>query len=253
MQFSQSAFCHEPFNCCWRATRCHRQPGKCDLKACNFSIKKYLTFSLKFFVPASVVIFNNKAMVKFMSKTKMQPAAFFAERELIYWRGREDDEQYPCQVSRQVDHYVSLNLDIMPFRFADAVAEDIAHCLYDAVLITVGNLAGFVPTPAYRDSILDRTYRKRVSGEWSFSAISRFSCYETEGDVYVVELATDESEKTGKVSVYTIEDGGVELVFDFMCYSFSMHDAVWLSNALMEAMGRDPLDALETVSAGCRP
>lgn len=183
----------------------------------------------------------------------MQPTAFFAERELICWRGREYDELYPCQVSRQEDHYVSLNLDIMPVRFADAVAEDIARCLYDAVLITVGNLAGFVPTPADRDSILERRYRKRVSGEWHYFADGKFNCYESVGEVYVVELATDESEKTGKVSVYTIDDGGVELVFNFMCYSFSMHDAVWLSNALMEAMGRDPLDALETMSAGCRP
>lgn len=54
------------------------------------------------------------------------------------------------------------------------------------------------------------------------------------------------------VAVYTIEDGGVELVFDFMGYSFSMLDAVWLANALMEAMGREPLDTLETTSMSCR-
>jgi hypothetical protein len=192
-------------------------------------------------------------MENFVSKIEMQPAAFFAERELICWRGRDFDELYPCQVSRQVDQYVSLKLDIMPFRFADAVAEDIARCLYDAVLITVGNQAGFVPTPADRDSILKRSYRKRISEEWSYCADGRFNCHETEDGSYVVELAVDESEKTERVGVYTVEDGGVELVFEFMCYSFSMLDAVWLANAMMEAMGREPLDHLETMSASCRP
>lgn len=187
-------------------------------------------------------------MVNFVNKTEVQPAAFLAEREFVCWRGREYDELYPCQVSRQSDHYVDVQLDIMPIRFADAVAEDMARCLYDAVLITVGNLKGFAPTPAYRDSILERVYRKRVSGDWSYNANGRFNCYEAEGEVYVVERATGESDKTGKVSVYTIDDGGVELVFDFMCYSFSMHDAVWLSSALMEALGRDSFDALETLS-----
>ncbi|WP_223507928.1 hypothetical protein [Pseudomonas sp. BF-B-25] len=188
-----------------------------------------------------------------MSKTEMQPAAFFAEREFICWRGREYDELYSCQVSRQEDHYVSLKLDIMPFRFADAVAEDIARCLYDAVLVTVGNTAGFVPTPAARDSKLERTFRKRVSGEWSYAGDGRFNCHEAEDEVYVVEPSTGEHDKTERVGVYTIEDGGIELVFDFMGYSFSMLDAVWLSNALMGAMEREQLDTLETPSMSCRP
>jgi hypothetical protein len=192
-------------------------------------------------------------MGAFMSEERAQPTVFFAEREFICWLGREDDEMYSCQVSRQGDHYVSVNLDIMSIRFVDDVAEDIARCLYDAVLITVGNLAGFVPTPAVRECMLERTYRKRVSGEWSYCANGRFNCHETEDEIYVVELAMDESDKTERVRVYTVEDGGVELVFDFMCYSFSMHDAVWLSNALMEAMGREPLDTLETTSKSCRP
>ncbi|WP_411960661.1 hypothetical protein ACK3BE_09530 [Pseudomonas mandelii] len=189
-----------------------------------------------------------------MGKTEVQPATFFfAEREFVCWRGREHDELYSCKVSRGGDHYVSLNLDIMPFRFASTVAQEIARCLYDAVLVTIGNLAGFVPTPTARDSKLERTFRKRVSGEWSYSADGRFDGHETEDLVYVVELALDESDKTETVGVYTIEGGGVELVFDFIGYSFSMHDAVWLANALMEAMGGEPLDTLETTSMSCRP
>lgn len=191
--------------------------------------------------------------MKFVGKNEVRPATFFAEREFVCWRGREHDELYSCKVSRQGDHYVGLILDIMPIRLSDAIAEDIARCLYDAVLVTVGNLAGFVPTPTARDSKLERTFRRRVSGEWSYSADGRFDGHETEDQVYIVELAVDESDKTETVGVYTIEGGGVELVFDFIGYSFSMHDAVWLANALMEAMGNEPLDALETASMNSRP
>lgn len=192
--------------------------------------------------------------MKFVGKTEVQPATFFfAEREFVCWRGREHDELYSCKVSRQGDHYVGLNLDIMPIRFSDAIAEDIARCLYDAVLVTVGNLAGFLPTPAVRDSKLERTFRKRVSGEWSYSADGRFNCHEAEDDVYVVEPWAGEQEQTEAVAIYTIDEGGVELVFDLMGFSFGMLDAVWLANALMEAMGRDQLDTLETISMSCRP
>lgn len=191
--------------------------------------------------------------MNFLSNNEVRPAVFLAKREFICWRGREHDELYSCQVSRQCNRYVSLNLDIMPFRFADAVAEDIARCLYDAVLITIGNLAGFVPTPAACDSKLTRTFRKRASGEWDYAAEGRFNCHEAEDDVYVVEPWSGEHERAEMVAVYTIEDGGVELVFDFMGYSFGMLDAVWLANALMEAMGNEPLDALETASMNSRP
>jgi hypothetical protein len=217
-------------------------------KTLNSSHEKYFIFFLKFFPKASVLILINKEAVNFVSEIEVQPTAFCAEREFVCWRGREYDELYPCQVSRQSDQYVDVQLDIMPTRFADAVAEDIARCLYDAVLITVGNIAGFVPTPAERECILERNYRKRISGDWSYSAEGRFNCIETEDAVYVVNLAGDGDGETEKVAVYTVDDGGVELVFDFMCYSFSMHDAVWFANALMVAMGREPLDALETAS-----
>lgn len=186
--------------------------------------------------------------VTFMSKAKAQPAAFFAEREFICWRGREYDEMYSCRVSRQGDRYVSLNLDIMPIRLANAVAEEIARCLYDAVLFTVGNVAGFVPTPAARDCVLERKYRKRISGKWSYAADGQFSCHGSESEAYFVELSIDASDATEQVGVYTIDDGGVELVFEFMCYSFNMLDAVWLANSLMAAVGGEPLDVLETTS-----
>ncbi|ANJ58427.1 hypothetical protein PMA3_25975 [Pseudomonas silesiensis] len=184
-----------------------------------------------------------------MGKHDGQSEVFLATRDLTCWRDREYNEKYPCQVSScQGVNSVDINLDIVSIRFASPVAEEVARCLYDAVLITVGNLAGFVPTPAARDSMFERKYHKRVSGDWSYTADGKFSCHGSECTVYFVELPTDTNDATEQVGVYTVDEGGVELVFDFMCYSFSMLDAVWLANSLMEAAGGEPLDVLETTS-----
>lgn len=168
-------------------------------------------------------------------------------RDFTCWRDREYNDQYPCQVSRQGESGVKLNLDIVSIVFASAVAEEIARCLYDAVLIIVGNLAGFVPTPAARDCVLERKYRKGVFG-WSYNADGNFNCHGSDSDIYFVELSMGANDRTKNVGVYTVDEGGVELVFEFMGYSFSMLDAVWLANSLMEAAGGEPLDVLETTS-----
>jgi hypothetical protein len=187
-------------------------------------------------------------MAVFVGKDERESRIFHVARDFTCWRDREYNDQYPCQVSRQGENTVNLNLDIVSIVFASAVAEEIARCLYDAVLITVGNLAGFVPTPAARDSMFERKYHKRVSGDWSYTADGKFSCHGSESTVYFVELPTDTNDTTEQVGVYTVEDGGAELVFEFMCYSFSMLDAVWLANSLMQAAGGEPLDVLETTS-----
>ena len=173
-----------------------------------------------------------------MSKHDGQSEVFLATRDLTCWREREYNDKYPCQVSNcQGVSSVDINLDIVSIRLANAVAEEIARCLYDAVLIIVGNRAGFVPTPAARDCVLERQYRKRVSGKWSYAADGQFSCHGSESEVYFVALSIDANDSTEQVGVYTVDEDGVELVFEFMCYSFSMLDAVWLANSLMEAAG----------------
>ncbi|MBV6823591.1 hypothetical protein [Pseudomonas sp. PD9R] len=182
-----------------------------------------------------------------MGKDESESRIFHAARDFTCWRDREYNDQYPCQVFRQGENTVNLNLDIVSIVFAGAVAEEIARCLYDAVLITVGNLAGFAPTPAARNSLLKRKYRKGFFG-WTYNADGDFNCHGSDSDVYFVELVTDANDTTKNVGVYTVDEGGVELVFEFMCYSFSMLDAVWLANSLMEAIGGEPLDVLETTS-----
>jgi hypothetical protein len=181
-----------------------------------------------------------------MSKAEVKPAPFFAERKLTCWRDREYDDRYRCRVSRGGDNRINLELDIIETSFANAVAEELARCLYDAVFILVGNLAGYVLTPTARDSIFERNYRGGVSGRWRYLAEGKFTCKVSDKEVYFVDMPAGTDDAHEEVCIYSMEDGGVEIVFEFMCYSFSMHDAVWLANALMEALECDPLDVLET-------
>ncbi|WP_223527293.1 hypothetical protein [Pseudomonas sp. BF-B-26] len=182
----------------------------------------------------------------------MQSVAYFAKRELTCWRDREYNDQYDCLVSTQGDYGVSIKLDVASIRFSDYVAQEIARCIYDAVLVTVGNRAKFVPTPAPRDCVLQRKYRKGIS-DWHYTADGEFSCREADEETHFSELQADSDTTEGSVGVHTIDGGGIELVFDFMSYSFSMLDAVWLVNTLMEATGGEPLDVLETTCMICRP
>jgi hypothetical protein len=191
-------------------------------------------------------------MAVFVGKDEGQSGIFLAARDFTCWRDRDFNDQYSCQVSSLGDNGVSINLDGVSVRFANAVAEDIARCLYDAVLVTVGNKAGFLPTPARRISKLERKFCNIAPGCWSYTAEGRYIYSEAEGEIYFGELLSSVDDMTGGVGVYTIDDGGIELVFDFMSYSFSMLDAVWLANNLMEATGGEPLDVLETTSLSCR-
>ncbi|MCK8686726.1 hypothetical protein [Pseudomonas umsongensis] len=187
-----------------------------------------------------------------MENCSIESVAYLAKRELTCWRDREYDDKYDCLVSTQGDYGVSLKISIDSIRFPDHVAQEIARCLYDAVFITVGNIANFVPTPAERECILQRKYRKRVFG-WVYTADGKFSCHETTDEIRFCDPLHDCDTSECYVGVNTIDDGGIELVVGTMGYSFSMLDAVWLVNALMDATGGDHLDVLETMSMICSP
>lgn len=215
--------------------------------------ENYFSSALKFSLKTSDLILKGILLVVFVGNDEGQSGIFLEVRDFTCWRDREFNDKYSCRVSGLGENGVQLDLDIVSIRFANPIAEEIARCLYDAVLISVGNLAGFVPTPAARDCVLERKYRKIVSGKWSYAADGQFSCHGSESEVYFVELSIDANDATEQVGVYTVDEGGVELVFEFMCYSFSMLDAVWLANGLMEAAGGETLDVLETTSVSCMP
>ncbi|TKJ78792.1 hypothetical protein PspCFBP13509_16135 [Pseudomonas sp. CFBP13509] len=58
-------------------------------------------------------------------------------------------------------------------------------------------------------------------------------------DAYFEDASEDVCEEspsgTTSIVVCTIEGGGYELVFPFMCYSFTEDDAFWLSEVLLSA------------------
>jgi len=115
------------------------------------------------------------------------------------------------------------------------------------VNVTVGNKAGYLVTPAGRETEVHRTYRKRA-GLWDYVASARFQAVDADHD-----LREEHGSNTVQIMVETIRDGGIQLVGSGWCCSFAMEDAVWMSNSLMEAAGQEPLDAFETFYRANRP
>jgi hypothetical protein len=173
---------------------------------------------------------------KIVGKTEVQPTVYFAEREFTCWRERECNDVYPCQVSSQGGNGVSLKLDDVSIKFSKGVAQEISHCLKDAFLVNLGNEVNALFTSGKRQCKLERKFRKDVSGRWSYMADGRFKCQQMGSEIYFRKFAKVPVKSMGELGVYTVEDGGVELVLESMCYSFGMQDALWLAESLMEAI-----------------
>lgn len=165
----------------------------------------------------------------------MQPAVFFTEREFTCKRELECNEVYVCQVSSQGGSGVTLRFGDTTIRFAKGVAQEVASCLKDAFLVNFGNSVNVLFTSGKRKSKLEIVFRKDTSGRWSYKADGRFKCLQTENEIYFSKVTTVPGNPMEKLGIYTVEGGGVELVFDFMCCSFSMLDASWLAESLMKA------------------
>ena len=69
-----------------------------------------------------------------------------------------------------------------------------------------------------------------------------FGCHRSGGVITFIERVPDEDDTAEIMGIYTIDDVGITLVLESSSYSFSKLDAVWLSNALMGALGEEPLD-----------
>ncbi|QFG30061.1 hypothetical protein F6476_13065 [Pseudomonas umsongensis] len=170
-----------------------------------------------------------------MSKVEMQTAVFFTEHEFTCWRERECNDVYPCQVSSQGSNGVTLRLDDTTIRFAKGVAQEVARCLKDAFLVNFGNTVNVLFTSGKRESKLERVFRKDVAGRWHYKANGRFKCRQTESEIYFSKITKVPGDPMEEIGIYTVEDGGVELVFGYIGYSFSMLDASWLAENLMKA------------------
>lgn len=98
-----------------------------------------------------------------------------------------------------------------------------------------GNTVNVLFTSGKRKSKLERVFRKDVAGRWNYKANGRFKCRQTESEIYFSRITTVPGDPMEELGIYTVEDGGVELVFGYMCYSFRMLDASWLAENLIKA------------------
>ncbi len=166
-------------------------------------------------------------------------SVFCAQRDITAWRDREFDVQLSSVTKSEPDGVrFSIEEVYMLLSFGDA--EELARALYEAVNVTVGNKAGYLVTPAGRETEVTRSYRRRA-GQWDYVASARFQAVDAARD-----LREDHGSNAIQIMVETTRDGGIQLVGGSWCCSFAMDDAVWMSNSLMEAAGQEPLDAFET-------
>lgn len=160
-----------------------------------------------------------------------QASEFSKEREFMCWRGLEDGEQYTCTVERAGYSSVKIRLDIIEFCIETEAAIEIAECLKDALILNVHRDDADLTARERPFGLFSRKYRRRISG-WEYAA---------EGEVEITSASSEFFEDSGvdygktMISVCSIPGGGYEIVFSFMCYSFTIEDAIWLSVTLVQA------------------
>lgn len=165
----------------------------------------------------------------------MQSAVFFAEREFTCKRELGCSDVYTCQVSSQGGSGVTLKFGDTTIRLAKGVAQEVARCLKDAFLVNFGNTVDVLFTSGKRKSKMEREFRKDVAGRWNYEANGRFKYRQTESEIFFSKMTKVPGDPMEELRIYTVEGGGVELVFGYVCYSFSMLDASWLAENLMKA------------------
>lgn len=153
-------------------------------------------------------------------------------REFVCWRGLEEGDRYDCNIEALTNDQIRINLDCVEFCVKTEAAIEIADCLRDAFSIA---LYGEENPYEERDLADLHMFQKTSNG--------RVKSYRADGKVEVTAGSVDFSDDAGSygntpISIQTIPGGGYEIVFDFMCYSFAIQDAIWMSNTLMAACGQ---------------
>jgi hypothetical protein len=149
-------------------------------------------------------------------------------REFDCWRGLEFSEKYTCVVEVFAAGRIRLELDIITFSVSPLVAGELANHLKDALAFTQGE-GDQQHVQGRPQGLLTASYLTGVRGLQ----------YTAQGEIPVTHASPDFFEDLDQgntsISVCTIPGGGYELVFEFMCYSFTAHDAIWLSDSLLKA------------------
>ena len=170
-----------------------------------------------------------------MSSSSVDPAVVTElKRDFLCWRGREVDERYECRVAGTDGRGASIEFELDGIVVGAEVAADIAFCLSEALAIAEQTDVESATAAVRDEGSLTRKYRLSC-GAWQVSATG----------VVPVENASPEllGDAIGAgsfVAVRTIEEGGFELEFGGMGYSFSAQDASWLQETLLEVSQQLP-------------
>ncbi|MEO8488233.1 hypothetical protein [Pseudomonas sp.] len=172
-----------------------------------------------------------------------------SKRDFLCWRGREFDERYEWRVLAIDPDTVRIEIESEGLDFTLMVAEEIAFCLSEALAIAEQD-GEFSATAAVREEgSLNRKYRLS-RGAWKFSAT---------GVVDVKNVSSGlryGKEGSGlPIGVRTIEEGGFEIELGGDGYSFSVEDAYWLQEKLLEVSRQSPMqhyrvNLLEAMNGG---
>lgn len=150
-------------------------------------------------------------------------------REFDCWRGLDFDEKYKCAIEVLPSARIMIELDIVRLSVTPDVAQEISSCLRGALAIG-GDEEGDQAVGESRPTGLFKV--RRLIGIRGFQ-------YSASGEIAFEDASADVCEEspsgTTSIVVCTIEGGGYELVFPFMCYSFAEDDAFWLSDVLLSA------------------
>lgn len=151
-------------------------------------------------------------------------------REFDCWRGLEFEEKYTCAIEVLPTARIMIELDIIKFSVTLEVALEIAECLEEALAISVDD-------EGYQVEV-----KKRPGGLFKICSLAgmRALQYSAYGEIVVEDASEDffedSNQGTTSTAVCTIQGGGFELIFPFMCYSFTHGDATWLSEGLFKAI-----------------
>ncbi|XVJ50138.1 hypothetical protein ACDZ94_24510 (plasmid) [Pseudomonas sp. UBT] len=150
-------------------------------------------------------------------------------REFDCWRGLDFDEKYECAIEVLPSARIMIELDIVRLSVTPDVAQEISSCLREALAIG-GDEEGDQAVGEHRPAGLFKVRRFIGIRGLQYSASGEIEFEDASGDV-----CEESPSGTTSIVVCTIESGGYELVFPFMCYSFTEDDAFWLSEGLLRA------------------
>ncbi|NWA83226.1 hypothetical protein [Pseudomonas sp. D2002] len=152
-------------------------------------------------------------------------------REFDCWRGLDFDEKYKCAIEVLPSARIMIELDIVSCSVTLDVAQEIAECLKEALAISVDD-DGYQVEVKKRPNGLFKIRSLAGMRGMQYAAFGEIDVEDASGDFF-----EDSSSGTTSIVVATIQDGGHELIFPFMGYSFTKADAAWLSEALFKACG----------------